>query len=52
MESALVVHDAAQPQFIDDFRAAGGDAVVAEGIDQALRVLEGWQLLCGTAKTN
>jgi len=35
----------AQLQFIDDFRAAGGNAVVAEGLDQALRVLETWKLL-------
>jgi hypothetical protein len=39
----------AQLQFINDFRAAGGDAMVAEGLDQAPRVLETWNLLRGTA---
>jgi hypothetical protein len=39
----------AQLQFIDDFRAAGGDAGVAEGLDQALRVLETWKPLRGVA---
>jgi hypothetical protein len=38
-----------QLQFIDDFQAAGGYAVVAEGLDQALGVLEGWKLLRGVA---
>jgi hypothetical protein len=33
----------AQRQFIDDFRAAGGHAVVAEGLDEALRTLEAWK---------
>jgi hypothetical protein len=37
----------AQLQFIDDFQAAGGHAVVAEGLDEALRVLETWKLLRG-----
>jgi len=39
----------AQLQFIDDFQAAGGHAVVAEGLDEALRVLEAWKLLRGAA---
>jgi hypothetical protein len=39
----------AQLQFIDDFRAAGGHAVVAEGLEQALRILETWKLLRGVA---
>jgi hypothetical protein len=39
----------AQLQFIDEFRAAGGNAVVAEGLDQALRTLEAWKLLRGIA---
>jgi VRR-NUC domain len=38
-----------QLQFIEDFQAAGGYAVVAEGLDQALRVLETWNLLRGVA---
>jgi hypothetical protein len=37
----------AQLQFIDDFRSAGGHAVVARGLDQALRTLEAWKLLRG-----
>lgn len=37
----------AQLQFIEDFRAAGGQADVAEGLDQALRLLESWKLLRG-----
>jgi predicted DNA-binding transcriptional regulator AlpA len=39
----------AQLHFIDDFRAAGGHAVVAEGLDRALRTLEAWKLLRGVA---
>ena len=39
----------AQLQFIEDFQAAGGHAVVAEGLDQALRTLEAWKLLRGVA---
>jgi hypothetical protein len=39
----------AQLQFIDDFRAAGGHAAVAVGLDQALRTLEAWKLLRGVA---
>ena len=39
----------AQLQFIDDFRAAGGYAALAEGLDQALRTLEAWKLLRGVA---
>ena len=39
----------AQRQFIDDSRDAGGYAVVAEGLDQALRTLEAWKLLRGVA---
>ena len=39
----------AQLQFIDDFQAAGGHAVVAEGLDEALRVLEAWKQLRGVA---
>jgi len=39
----------AQLQFIDDFRSAGGHAVVARGLDQALRTLEACKLLRGVA---
>jgi hypothetical protein len=35
----------AQLEFQSDFRAAGGHAVVAEGLDEALRILEAWNLL-------
>jgi len=37
----------AQKQFIADVRAAGGHGEIAYGLDHALRVLEGWQLLRG-----
>jgi hypothetical protein len=40
---------AAQMQFISDFRAAGGEASIAGGLDQALRILETWGLLRGRA---
>ena len=33
---------AAQMQFISEFRAAGGDASIANGLDQALHTLEAW----------
>jgi hypothetical protein len=38
---------AAQMQFVSDFHAAGGTAAIVNGLDQALRVLETWQLLRG-----
>ena len=31
--------------FISEFRAAGGEASIANGLDQALRTLETWGLL-------
>jgi hypothetical protein len=40
---------AAQMQFISEFRAAGGEASIAVGLDQALRTLETWGLLRGRA---
>jgi hypothetical protein len=38
---------AAQMQFLSEFRAAGGEASIAIGLDQALRTLETWGLLRG-----
>lgn len=38
-----------QMQFISDLNAAGGFACIATGLDQALRCLETWGLLRGTA---
>jgi hypothetical protein len=35
----------AQIQFIDDWRAAGGEAYLAHGLNEALAVLEEWGLL-------
>ena len=40
---------AAQLQFISEFRAAGGEASIANGLDQALHTLETWKLLRGRA---
>ena len=40
---------AAQMTFISEFRAAGGEASIANGLDQALRTLETWGLLRGCA---
>ena len=40
----------AQMQFISEFRAAGGEASIANGLDQALRTLETWGLLRGRAQ--
>ena len=40
---------AAQMQFISEFRAAGGEASIANGLDQALCTLETWGLLRGRA---
>jgi hypothetical protein len=40
----------AQLAFIADVQAAGGFGCVAEGIDRALAVLEGWGLLRGRAQ--
>jgi len=37
----------AQLEFIADIEAAGGFTCVAEGIDQAIKALEQWQLLRG-----
>ncbi len=39
----------AQLQFLSDLERAGGFGCVAEGLDRALKVLEGWQLLRGVA---
>jgi VRR-NUC domain-containing protein len=40
---------AAQTQFISEFRAAGGEASVVNGLNQALHTLETWKLLRGHA---
>jgi hypothetical protein len=40
---------AAQTQFISEFRAAGGEASIVHGLDQALHTLEIWGLLRGHA---
>ena len=37
----------AQMQFISEFRAAGGEASIANGLDEAMRLLEAWGLLRG-----
>ena len=37
----------AQRQFVSDFNAAGGTAMITNGLDQALRALESWRLLHG-----
>ena len=34
-----------QIEFRDDINAAGGYSVVAEGLDEALAILEAWQLI-------
>jgi hypothetical protein len=39
----------AQMQFISDLNAAGGFGCIASGVDEAIRVLECWGLLKGTA---
>jgi hypothetical protein len=43
---------AAQTQFISEFRSAGGEASIANGLDQALLALEAWGLLRGRASMN
>ena len=40
---------APQMTFISEFRAAGGEASIANGLDQALRTLETWSC-CGDAQ--
>jgi len=40
---------AAQLEFIADVEAAGGFTCIAEGVDQAIKALESWQLLRGRA---
>ena len=40
---------AAQVNFISEFRGAGGEATIANSLDQALRTLEAWGLLRGRA---
>ena len=40
---------AAQMNFISEFRAAGGEASIATGLDQALHTLETWKRLRGRA---
>jgi hypothetical protein len=39
----------AQMEFVHKVNAAGGHAVVAFGLDEALRCLEAWKLLIGKA---
>ena len=39
----------AQMRFISEFRAAGGEASIVNGLDQALHTLETWGLLRGHA---
>jgi hypothetical protein len=39
----------AQREFAARFADAGGHTAVAEGVDEAIAVLEGWQLLRGRA---
>jgi len=39
----------AQMQFVSDFNAAGGTAAITYGLDQAIRTLEIWCLLRGSA---
>jgi hypothetical protein len=36
-----------QQKFLDDMETAGGNVAVAVGLDDALRILERWQLLRG-----
>lgn len=38
-----------QLAFLDDVRAAGGHGCVAEGLDEAISILETWGLLKGKA---
>jgi hypothetical protein len=40
----------AQMAFVSDFNAAGGSAVIVNGLDHALRTLETWGLLRGTTQ--
>ena len=40
---------AAQLEFIADVEAAGGFTCIAEGVDEAVKALESWQLLKGRA---
>jgi hypothetical protein len=39
-----------QMAFVSDFNAAGGCACIVHGLDRALRTLEGWGLLRGSAR--
>ncbi len=39
-----------QMRFLADWNAAGGFGAVAHGLDAALRILEAWKLLRGTAQ--
>jgi hypothetical protein len=39
----------AQLEFIADVEAAGGFTCIAEGVDEAVKALESWQLLRGRA---
>jgi hypothetical protein len=39
----------AQLEFLARFNDAGGHSAVVEGVDRAIAVLEGWQLLKGRA---
>jgi len=43
---------AAQMQFISEFRSAGGEASIANGLDEALGILETWGLLRGRTAMN
>jgi hypothetical protein len=40
----------AQRDFLARFNNAGGHSACAEGIDEALQILEGWQLLIGRSQ--
>ena len=42
----------AQIQFLDDWRAAGGEGMICHGLDEALGTLEGWGLLQRDAVLN
>ena len=41
-----------QDDFLADWKAAGGYGMVAEGLDKALKILECWGLLVGSAQTS
>ena len=39
-----------QLKFLSDFRNAGGHAVCAEGLNEAIAILETWKLLTGSSQ--